>query len=167
MLALPGSAYLYQGEELGLEQVDVPEALRQDREFRNGRGPGRDGCRVPLPWSGTAPPYGFTRGTPWLPQPDDWAPLAVAAQQADPGSTLAFYRRALAARRQLVGDAVTLVDLGEDVLAFRRGEVLVALNAGAAPVPLPPGEVLLASDDASGRIRSPLPPDCAVWLRAG
>jgi alpha-glucosidase len=164
MLALPGSAYLYQGEELGLEQVDVPEAQRQDPEFRNGRGPGRDGCRVPLPWSGTAPPYGFTRGTPWLPQPDGWGPLTVAAQRADPGSTLAFYRRALAARRGLTGNSVDLVELGEDALAFRRGEVLVVVNAGKAPMPLPAGEVLLASD---GGVDGELPPDCAVWLRAG
>jgi alpha-glucosidase len=164
MLALPGSAYLYQGEELGLEQVDVPESARQDPEFRNGRGPGRDGCRVPIPWSGSAAPYGFSTGTPWLPQPDDWAELTVAAERDDPESTLAFYRRALAARRDLTGDRVDLVDLGEDVLAFRRGEVLVALNAGDEHVALPEGELLLASATVDDRT---LPPDCAAWLRVG
>jgi alpha-glucosidase len=164
MLALPGSAYLYQGEELGLEQVDVPEARRQDPEFLHGRGPGRDGCRVPIPWSGTAAPYGNGTGIPWLPQPDDWGALTVAAQRDDPGSTLSFYRQALAARRGLAGDTVDMVDLGTDVLAFRRGDVLVALNAGAEPVDLPEGEVLLASGEA---VDGSLPADCAVWLRTG
>ncbi|HEY6934247.1 MAG TPA: glycoside hydrolase family 13 protein [Marmoricola sp.] len=162
MLALPGSAYLYQGEELGLEQVDVPEAQRQDPEFLNGRGEGRDGCRVPIPWAGTAAPYGNGSGKPWLPQPDDWAPLTVEAQSEDPESTLAFYRLALAERRGLRGDDVELVDLGEDVLAFRRDGVLVALNAGSEHVTLPEGEVVVASAPVDGT----LPPDCAVWLRA-
>jgi alpha-glucosidase len=162
MLALPGSAYLYQGEELGLEQVDVPEAQRQDPEFLNGRGEGRDGCRVPIPWAGTAAPYGNGSGKPWLPQPDDWAPLTVEAQSEDPESTLAFYRLALAERRDLRGDDVELVDLGADVLAFRRDGVLVALNAGSEHVTLPAGEVIVASAPVDGT----LPPDCAVWLRA-
>ena len=161
MLALPGSAYLYQGEELGLEQVDVPEAQRQDPEFRNGRGPGRDGCRVPIPWSGTAAPYGNGTGNPWLPQPADWAPLTVEAQAGDPDSTLEFYRRALAERRTLQGQEVQLVDLGEDVLAFRRGGVLVVLNAGEEHVALPEGEVVLAS----APVDATLPPDSAAWLR--
>ena len=86
MLALPGSAYVYQGEELGLEQVDVAPEDRQDPAFlRTGEG-GRDGCRVPMPWSGEKPPFGFGagEGQPWLPQPDAWADLTVAAQDGDP-----------------------------------------------------------------------------------
>ena len=102
MLALPGSAYLYQGEELGLEEVDVPPESRQDPVwFRTGNA-GRDGARVPIPWRGTRPPYGFgPAGTQtWLPMPDDWAPLTVAAQRKDPASTWSFYRDALRARRR-------------------------------------------------------------------
>jgi alpha-glucosidase len=144
--------------------IDLPPVVRQDPAFHRAAGQDgyRDGCRVPIPWSGTASPYGNGTGTPWLPQPDNWGSLTVAAQRDDAESTLAFYRRALAARRDLSGDTAELVDLGEDVLAFRRGDVLVALNAGEDHVPLPDGELLLASsavDDGT------LPPDCAVWLR--
>jgi alpha-glucosidase len=164
MLALPGSAYLYQGEELGLEQVDVAPEHRQDPSyFRTGE-VGRDGCRVPMPWAGDAAPYEFgPGGQPWIPQPDDWAPLTVAAQTGDPASTLEFYRAALAARRTFAttaGDQVELLDAGSDVLAFRRGPVTVVLNCGAETVSLPAGEVLVAS----GPLENGLPPDTAVWL---
>lgn len=166
MLALPGSAYLYQGEELGLEQVDVAPEFRQDPAyFRTGE-VGRDGCRVPVPWGGDAPPYDFgPGGQPWIPQPDDWAPLTVAAQTGDPDSTLELYRRALAARRTFAttaGDDVELLDAGPDVLLLRRGPVTVVLNCGAETVPLPAGEVLVASGPLDGG----LPPDTAVWLTA-
>src|SRR5690606_6178123 len=101
LLALPGSAYLYQGEELGLPEVtDLPDEARQDPIFErtNGELAGRDGCRVPLPWSGDTEPYGFSAGDarPWLPMPDTWAALTVEAQEADPSSMLNFYRDALA-----------------------------------------------------------------------
>lgn len=167
MLALPGSAYLYQGEELGLEQVDVPPEARQDPSwFRTGQ-PGRDGCRVPLPWSGSAPPYGFggPDGTqPWIPQPADWAELTVEAQASDPDSTLAFYRRALTARRAVfkgVGDATTAA-AEDDVLVIRRGDVTVLLNTGDRPAALPAGEVLISSGPLPGGV---LPPDTAAWVR--
>src|SRR4029079_15203099 len=114
MLALPGSAYLYQGEELGLEEVDVPPESRQDPGwFRTGT-VGRDGARVPMPWRGTRAPYGLTKSgaTPWLPMPDDWAPLTVAAQRQDPGSTWAFYREALRTRRRFA-DAGAEVEIVE------------------------------------------------------
>lgn len=165
MLALPGSAYIYQGEELGLPEVEVAPEHRQDPLFlRTGEG-GRDGCRVPVPWSGTAAPYGFGPGAgqPWLPQPDDWAPLTAEAQEGDPDSTLSFYRAALAARRTFAttaGDDVELLDLGADVVAFRRGPVTAVLNCGSAPVALPEGDVLMAS----GPVSTELPPDTAVWL---
>ena len=164
-LALPGSAYLYQGEELGLEDVDVAPEHRQDPSwFRTGR-PGRDGCRVPIPWSGDRPPYGFGPGTgqPWIPQPDDWARLTVAAQEGDPGSTLSFYRRALAARRAHALGAGDRVDVRVegDVLELRRGPLTVLLNCGTTPAPLPEGEVVVAS----GQVDGELPPDTAVWLR--
>ncbi|CAA9404446.1 MAG: GH13_30 / GH13_23 / GH13_17 / GH13_40 / GH13_ 31 / GH13 / GH13_29 / GH13_36 / GH13_16 / GH13_35 / G H13_20 / GH13_4 / GH13_2 / GH13_1 / GH13_21 / GH13 _19 / GH13_37 / GH13_26 / GH13_34 [uncultured Nocardioides sp.] len=167
MLALPGSSYVYQGEELGLEQVDVAPEHRQDPSwFRTGE-PGRDGCRVPIPWSGSKAPYGFGPGTeqPWIPQPDDWSALTAEAQDADPGSTLSFYRRALAARRELAwtaGETVELLDAGADVLAFRRGPLTVLLNCGSAPVALPDGEVLLSSGPLGD---GKLPADTAVWLR--
>ena len=166
MLALPGSSYLYQGEELGLEQVDVEPEHRQDPAwFRTGE-PGRDGCRVPIPWSGTAAPFGFGpgEGQPWIPQPAEWAQLTAEAQDGAPGSTLGFYRAALAARRTFAttaGDEVELLDQGQDVLAFRRGPITVVLNCGSRAVALPPGELVMAS----GPVDDTLPPDTAVWLR--
>lgn len=167
MLALPGSAYLYQGEELGLEQVEVPPEARQDPSwFRTGE-PGRDGCRVPLPWSGSAPPYGFggaVGSQPWIPQPADWAGLTVEAQQAEADSTLAFYRRALAARREVfaTADETTVAAADGDLLVVRRAGVSVVLNTGKEPVPLPAGEVLISSGPLSDGL---LPPDTAAWVR--
>jgi alpha-glucosidase len=166
MLALPGSAYLYQGEELGLEDVDVPEELRQDPSWLRTHTHWRDGCRVPIPWAGDAPPYCFGPGTgqPWLPQPLDWADRTVAAQEQDPDSTLAFYKTALAARRKHALDAteeVELLDAGDDVLSFTRGLLTVVLNAGPDAVELPAGEVVVASGELEGRL---LPTDTAVWL---
>ena len=166
MLALPGSANLYQGEELGLENVDVPEELRQDPAWLRTHRDWRDGCRVPIPWSGDAPPYGFGPGSgqPWLPQPLDWADRSVAAQEQDPDSTLAFYKAALAARRKHTTGAeeeIELLDAGADLLVFTRGELTVVLNAGAEPTELPAGDVVVASGDLSDRL---LPPDTAVWL---
>ncbi|GGO72513.1 alpha-glucosidase [Nocardioides deserti] len=166
MLALPGSSYLYEGEELGLEQVDVEPEFRQDPSwFRTGE-VGRDGCRVPVPWSGDAPPYGFGPGSeqPWLPQPLDWAPLAMAAQAGDPDSTLAFYRSALAARRTFAttaGDDVEVLASGsDDVLVFRRGPVTVVVNCGTETVALPDGELLLAS----APVVDGLPADATAWI---
>ncbi|MGL5809198.1 MAG: glycoside hydrolase family 13 protein [Nocardioides sp.] len=179
MLALPGSAYLYQGEELGLEEVDVAPEFRQDPIWIREGQPGRDGCRVPLPWSGDEPPYGFSpaepapSAAPWIPQPASWAGLTAEAQAGDPGSTLSFYRTALRLRRQLSGDQVDLVQLGvdgggRDVVAFRRGEVVVVLNCGDAPFPLPPGRVLIRSGRAEPTAGDPAPeylaPNEAVWL---
>ncbi len=165
-LALPGSAYLYQGEELGLEDVDVAPEHRQDPSwFRTGK-PGRDGCRVPIPWAGDRAPYGFGPGTeqPWIPQPADWAALTVTVQEADPESTLSFYRRALACRREHaagIGDEVA-VDVANDVLTLRRGPLTVVLNCGSTPIPQPAGEVLIAS----GAVADELPPDTAAWIRS-
>ncbi|CAM3667679.1 glycoside hydrolase family 13 protein [Nocardioides zeicaulis] len=167
MLALPGSSYLYQGEELGLEQVDVAPEFRQDPSYLRTGEVGRDGCRVPMPWSGDAAPYGFGPGTaqPWLPQPEGWEALTVEAQTGVEDSTLEFYRAALRARREFAwtaGADVTLVDLGDDVLAFTRGPITVVLNCGDSPVELPEGDLLLASSPLEG---SKLPGDTAAWLR--
>lgn len=169
MLGLPGSAYLYQGEELGLEQVEVAPAARQDPVwFRTGE-TGRDGCRVPLPWAGDRPPYAFSSagGQPWLPQPADWATVTVATQDQDPASTLAFYREALRARRRLTAElpaTVTMLNLGPDVLAYSRGVLTVVLNCGSEPVRLPAGEVLVSSGPIT---QDELPGNTAAWLRPG
>ncbi len=166
MLALPGSSYLYQGEELGLEQVDVAPEDRQDPSYLRTGEVGRDGCRVPIPWGGTEAPFAFGPGStqPWIPQPSDWAPLSVEAQAARADSTLAFYREALRIRRDFAwsaGETVEMIDLGADVLGFRRGPLTVVLNCGEAPVELPAGELLLSSGPVDGK----LPADTAVWLR--
>ncbi len=168
MLGLPGSSYLYQGEELGLEQVDVAPEDRQDpswvrHQLTEGE-VGRDGCRVPVPWSGQAPPYGFGPGDtqPWIPQPLDWAGLTVEAQTGVKGSTIELYRAALAARRDLTPADTVEVRVEDDVLVVARGEVTIALNCGATDAPLPAGDLLLASGPVDGEV---LPPDTAVWVR--
>jgi len=173
MLALPGSAYLYQGEELGLpEVVDLPDAARQDPTwFRTDHERyGRDGCRVPIPWTSDAPAYGFSpTGASWLPQPEAWAGLARSAQEADPDSTLWLYRTLLATRqaeRLGTGELEWLAGYGEHVIAFRvaaegRAAVTVIANLGEDPITLPRGTVLVASEPFDG---AELPADTAVWL---
>ncbi|MCY0937292.1 glycoside hydrolase family 13 protein [Streptomyces sp. H34-S4] len=171
MLALPGSAYVYQGEELGLPEVtELPDSVRQDPAFARGAGQDglRDGCRVPIPWSGTEAPYGFGTGGSWLPQPAEWAGLSVAAQTGDPASTLELYRAALRLRRSHpelgAGDAVEWLEAPEGVLAFRRGDFTCTVNTTAEPVRMPaPGTALLASGDLPDP--SVLPADTAVWWR--
>ena len=126
---------------------------------------GRDRCRIPLPWSGTAPSYGFSSSpTTWLPMPPDWGPLTVAAQQADDDSMLSLYRTALRLRATspaFDGQSLEWLPAPEGCLAFRRpGGLVCLLNLSRAPVPLPEGAVLLASDDVSAGL---LPPDAALW----
>ncbi|SDO37280.1 alpha-glucosidase [Microbacterium sp. ru370.1] len=170
MLALPGSSYLYQGEELGLpEVIDLPDDARQDPTwFRtNGERYGRDGCRVPLPWTADAPAYGFNdTGASWLPQPAEWADLAFDQQVDDPSSTLSLYRSLLAERRARnlgAGDLEWVDGYGDDVVAFRNGSLLVIANLGDAAVELPAGEVLIASGPLDGER---LPTDTTVWIAA-
>ncbi|MFG2749652.1 glycoside hydrolase family 13 protein [Streptomyces xanthophaeus] len=174
-LALPGCAYVYQGEELGLAEVeDIPAALLQDPRWpRSGyTDRGRDGCRVPLPWSGDRAPYGFSpdgaSAPPWLPQPAHWAPLTAAAQQGDPASVLELYRAALALRRSepaLSGAEFDWLPAPAGALAFGRGPGFTCLvNLGDRPLPLPPRtRPLLAGGPlpADGT----LPGETAVWLR--
>ncbi|WP_341358105.1 glycoside hydrolase family 13 protein [Georgenia sp. M64] len=171
--ALPGSLYVYQGDELGLPEVeDLTPAQRRDPIFvqTGGTDPGRDGCRVPLPWSGDTPPYGFSPdgGATWLPQPGDWAALTVEAQSADPASMLTLYRDVLRLRREQLrgrGEALRWLDVADGVLAFEReGGLCCAVNLSGDAVELPAGEVLLASEPLSG---AALPPDAAAWWRAG
>ncbi|MCV7029791.1 glycoside hydrolase family 13 protein [Mycobacterium sherrisii] len=170
MLALPGAVFIYNGEELGLPDVlDLPDEVLQDPTWeRSGHVErGRDKCRVPLPWSGTAPPFGFSSSPDtWLPMPADWASLTVERQDADPNSTLAFFRTALQLRRErseFDGGELEWLSASADGLAFRRtaGGLICALNTGERPMPLPSGEVILASAPlVDGR----LPNDTAAWL---
>ena len=171
MLALPGGAYIYQGEELGLPNVDdLPDEVLQDPMFRRSGGAirGRDGCRVPIPWSGSEPPFGFSpRGVqPWLPQPESWAALTVEAESSDAGSMLALYRTVLRLRKELEGlAAAPLVwrDSSEAVLDFERPGVLrCVVNLGDRPLDLDGADVLLSSLPlVDGRLSV----DGAAWLR--
>jgi len=170
LLALPGSVYLYQGEELGLPEVtDLPEDALQDPIWeRSGHTRrGRDGCRVPLPWEPSGASFGFSSGDarPWLPQPAGWGELSVAAAP----SMLALYRAALAARRAepALGDGALrwLDSPGPGLLAFARdgGALVCAVNMGGDPARIPAyGELVLASGPVDGDV---LPPDTAAWFR--
>ena len=170
MLALPGSAYLFQGEELGLpEVVDLPDSARRDPTwFRSGGTRyGRDGCRVPIPWEASHPACGFNdTGKSWLPQPTGWGKLARDFQRRDPQSTLELYRTALSARTRLAlgrGSLRWLPGYGQDVVAFRNGALTVILNGGNDDVELPADAVvLLASQQLSGDV---LPSNTTVWLQ--
>jgi alpha-glucosidase len=167
-MALPDAVYIYQGEELGLWEVeDIPDDLRQDPIWHRtgGRDPGRDGSRVPLPWIGTEPPFGFCNGCqPWLPQPKEWRDLTVEHESGDPGSMLQLYRAALRIRRERLGAGpMTWLPSPEGVLAFDRGDRLrCVVNISAAPAELPAGSVLLASGALGAG--ATVPPDTAVWL---
>jgi len=173
LLALPGSGYVYQGDELGLWEVeDLPDDVLRDPAWEQSghTNRGRDGCRVPLPWSGDGPPFGFGQpgSSPWLPQPSAWKALTAARQQDDPGSMLNLYRAAIALRRTLdaLGDGPLewLPDVADGVLAFLRGRDFVcAVNYSAAEAwPLPEGAAVLLASGSLPDWR--LPPDTAVWL---
>ncbi|MFF9101683.1 glycoside hydrolase family 13 protein [Streptomyces rubrogriseus] len=168
MLALPGSAYLYQGEELGLPEVaDLPTEVLQDPiwEQTGHVRKGRDGCRVPLPWTTEGPSYGFGAGAAWLPQPPDFAAYAVQAQDGTAGSTLELYRTALRLRRKLLdGESLTWSDdVPAGVLRFDRSDGWRCVtNLSGAVVDLPAGEVLLSSAPLEDGGR--LGPDTTVWL---
>ncbi len=168
MLALPGSVYLYQGEELGLPEVwDLPDEMLNDPIWRRSGGTerGRDGCRVPLPWTAEGPSFGFGPGAAWLPQPPAFGRVAVDRQLADPGSTLELHRRAIRFRRRLAGEdaELDLLDLGDEVVGYRRGNGLMCVvNMAPEPLDLPAGEVVLSSVPVEG---GTLDPDAAAWLR--
>jgi alpha-glucosidase len=163
LLALPGTAFVYAGQELGLEEVELDDADRQDPIFFRSGGArvGRDGCRVPIPWEGSQPGFGFTTGEPWLPIPAEWAEKSVAAQSADESSFLSLYRSGLALRHAL-GDGFAWAESPPSALAFERGPVVCVVNAGDEPLDLPPGELLLASEPG---VTDRLPPDSAAWVR--
>ena len=170
LLALPGTAFLYQGQELGLEEVELSDDQRQDPIFFRTKGGrlGRDGCRVPIPWENGPPGFGFTTGAPWLPMPESWTDVTAETQARATGSTLALYKEALALRRALAPlrtGAFEWRECTHGSLVFAReanGDTVVcAVNTGDEPIALPAGELLLAS----GEIGDDLPPDPAAWLR--
>ncbi|MBV7412600.1 glycoside hydrolase family 13 protein [Dermabacteraceae bacterium TAE3-ERU27] len=172
MLSLPGSAYLYQGEELGLEEVaDIPDELREDPAHKRAGVPGRDGCRVPMAWQHDAPAYGFSEtGKSWLPQPASYGERAADLQVGVPGSTFEMYRAAIALRRELkLGEQeFALRETGEDTLVFSLGAVTVVINLADKPLALSAlglenTRIALSSspvEESSGTI----PGNCAVWL---
>jgi alpha-glucosidase len=174
MLALPGGAYVYQGEELGLREVeDLPEEVLQDPGWKQSGHTlrGRDGCRVPIPWSGQEPPFGFSpngaSAPPWLPQPASWRTTTVEAQAGDESSMLELYRRALRMRhgQPALGDgAMQWLDAPEGALAFTRDPGFICIvNLTGDPVPAPPGaELLLGSGELTGD--GAVPRDTAAWF---
>lgn len=176
MLALPGSAYVYQGEELGLpEHTTLPDDALEDPTWERSRHTerGRDGCRVPIPWEADAPSLGFgDTPTSWLPQPASYRALARDQQVGDPASTLEFYRRALQVRRehhlgtgricwQPTDPAILVIDNETPT-----GTVTVIVNLSDTAVQvddIAPGTVLLhsAGPDAGTTVA----PDQSVWVR--
>jgi alpha-glucosidase len=173
LLALPGTAFVYQGQELGLDEVELADSVRRDPIFfrTNGRRKGRDGCRVPIPWEREPPGFGFTPGAPWLPIPPTWDALSVAAQREDPASMLVLYRDALALRRAseaLTTGSFAWRDRVRASLVFTRSSehetVLCAVNMDDMPLSLPDGELLLASGPL---VDDRLPPGTAAWVRVG
>jgi alpha-glucosidase len=174
-MALPGSVYVYQGEELGLDEIeDLDDSLRQDPVWERSehRDPGRDGCRIPLPWSTEPTSLGFSpadaTAAPWLPQPARWAAVSAEVQETDPASMLALYRAVIKLRKAqpgLLTDDLDWIDCGDDCLSFTRGPQFgFVLNLGAEPAELPAHETLLLTSSPlteDGR----LPADTAAWLR--
>lgn len=168
MFALPGAVFVYNGEELGLPNVDLPDDVLQDPVWERSQHTerGRDGCRVPMPWTGDTPPFGFsTTAQTWLPIPREWSALTVDKQQNSAGSTLMFFRGAIELRRaraEFGGITVRWPDSAPHALVFTtEGGLTCVLNTGTDPIDLPAGEVLLSSAELrSGR----LPADAAAWL---
>ncbi len=174
LLALPGAAYLYQGEELGLpDHTTLPDGFRQDPvHLRTGGAEvGRDGCRVPLPWRAEAPAYGFSpSGRSWLPQPREFREYAADRQVGVPGSTHELYRQLLALRRahrlgrgELVWESKAKT---KDLLVLRNGPVRVIVNFGAVPIAVNPDWQVLVASGPLEPVDGSLPPDTAVWVRA-
>ena len=178
VLALPGSCYVFAGQELGLPDGVIPDEARQDPIYfrTNGTQKGRDGARVPLPWNGETAPFGFTSGSPWLPLQESWRDLTVEKQDLDPKSSLNLYRAALNLRAEY------LVNSGEvewlespdhgskssSLLAFKRGNISIYMNLSDAPIEVEiTGKLLVVSagivDGRDGKVS--IPPVSTIWLQ--
>jgi alpha-glucosidase len=166
ILGLPGSTYIYQGEELGLHDVlDIPSDQMQDPQWFRGEGKlkSRDGCRVPLPWAKAGSSFGFGPGGSHLPQPSWYSDSSVEAQENESSSTLNLYRKAIALRKELgTSEDLSWIDSPQGTTVFRRGNWIVATNFSDKPAELPTGEVILSSSGDE----SQLAPNSTVWLRA-
>ena len=168
ILGLPGSTYIYQGEELGLPEVlDIPDDQMQDPTWeRYGhKSKSRDGCRVPIPWTKDGSSFGFGPNGSHLPQPDWFGEYSVEAQDGVAGSTLELYREAIALRSELLGDnSFRWIHTDDNVLHYERnGGWQVITNFGDEPVAMPAGEVLICSAEHNGK---ELPGNATAWLRA-
>jgi alpha-glucosidase len=162
IFGLPGSAYVYNGQELGLPSGEMADSDRQDPIFfrTNGAQKGRDGARVPMPWSGENAPFGFTTGKPWLPLQDSWKEFTVESEDRDPSSSLNLYRNALRIRKEkLVGSGEIKWTNTDGLLSYKRGEIEVLINISDSAKAIT-GQVLLSSQP----ITDSLPPAAAVWL---
>jgi alpha-glucosidase len=172
LLGLPGQVFLYQGEELGLEEVNVPPDKRQDPFYihSGGKEAGRDGCRIPLPWRKGQPHAGFSRADPWLPMPAGWDRLAVDAQVGSASSMLVFYQQVLRLRRTLTGmlpNQLRWCRAPEGVLVYEHGRLTVAVNFLARPMELSVRGRLLIGSHPLTRFRAgrlTLQPNSGVWL---
>ena len=164
ILALPGSTYIYQGEELGLHEVlDIPGESMQDPQWFSGEGKlkSRDGCRVPLPWTSAGSSYGFGKGGAHLPQPSWFAQVNVESQEAE-DSTLNLYREAIALRKASFStDSLNWLNLGPNATAFERDGIVCVTNFGKEGLELPSGKVLLSSGAISG---GKLPGNATAWV---
>lgn len=170
---LPGSCYVFQGQELGLPDADLEDSDRQDPSFIRSKGAqkGRDGARVPLPWGGSETTLGFSTGKPWLPIPQEWEGLSVEKQTGAERSSLEMYRDALELRKRLLTGKEdftwTITPDGTGVISYRRGNVEMVLNTSDSPLKLKtPGRVLISScettDLLDGEVE--LAPRACVWL---
>ena len=172
VMALPGSCYIYNGQELGLPDAEIADADRQDPAFFRTKGvhKGRDGARVPMPWNGGQTPFGFSSGKPWLPIPENWRELSVSAQEADATSTLNLYRKALKIRKEnLVGAGeIEWVDHGESgLISFARGEFAIYLNTSSTVLQIPSVGTLALGSDIDVTLENgslTLPGATAAWV---
>ena len=173
LFALPGSCYVYNGQELGLPDAELADSDRQDPSFlrTNGETKGRDGARVPMPWSGEVAPFGFSAGKPWLPLPANWSELTVEKQSLNIESSLSLYRRALSQRTKLFSDADDfdwdISRIEDGILGFSRGGIQVYLNSGDKSVKLAASTMILSSSGSpnceNGELE--LKSGRAIWFR--
>ena len=168
IMALPGCTYLYQGEELGLHEVtDIPENQIQDPQYlRNFKiDKGRDGCRVPLPWTRTGTSFGFGTGSAHLPQPNWFAEYSVEAEEGVAGTPLEIYRSALKLRKSLITEEKIKWHKTEsdEVLHFSRPNGWNCItNFRGAKYPVPKGEFIISSRPL---VDGKIPPCTTVWFR--